>query len=750
MAGGGEPADGLGDDGLATSARLSSPRGVAVDVQGHLYIAESNSAGRIRRVDAVTGVITTVAGGGSGSIDDGRLATAIRLSLPNDVAIDGVGHLYIAENGGGDRIRRVDASTGVITTIAGGGSPEDGNGDGGLATSAKLSTPGGITFDDQGHLYIVESSGVGRVRRVDALTGVITTVAGGGNPAVGNGDGGLATSAKLSGPSGVAIDVLGHLYVVDGGLFGGVGRIRRVDALTGVITTVAGGGNPAGGNGDGGLATSAELSVPRDVAIDGEGHLYIAEGISRVRRVDANTGVITTVAGGGSPADGLGDGGLATSARLSSSNGLAIDDQGHLYVTDRRSRIRRVDALSGVITTLAGASFLGFSGDGGLATSARLSSPRGLAIDGQGHLYIADRNNGRVRRVNAETGVVTTVAGASGTIAVDFRALVAAGDKVLIAGGTSGVVQRFRESEGLRSVAGRYPHPVSTGDLARFRSEGFGSVGGVAFDSTREQFYFTETTHHRIYEVTMHDPANDVSREEPDTWTIDVLAGVGGEGFDDGGDNPLLSRWRLPMGLYLDETQRELYVADSGNHVIRRIDLSLGAVTTVAGIPESLGNGGDNGPALEGTLANPAAVTFCPNGDLFIADTGNHRVRRVAAQTSLLSTVLGVDVPGSSGSGAPSRFFPVDSPLGLTCDGDGNVYVTSRTVLRQLVANGDRVVDGSGSVATIYGGDSDMSFPASATRCLTGVDVEESGVALVADSCLGFVVRLELESVSEP
>jgi streptogramin lyase len=188
-------------------------------------------------------------------------------------------------------------------------------------------------------------------------------------------------------------------------------RIRRVDAVTGVITTVAGNG-ASGFSGDGGPATAANLSGPFGVAVDAAGNVLIADqNNARIRRVDAVTGVITTVAGNG--AGGFsGDGGPATAASLSNPVGVAVDAAGNVLIADRSNqRIRRVDAVTGVITTAAGNGASGFSGDGGPATAASLSSPWGVAVDAAGNVLIADQSNSRIRRVDAVTGVITTVAG---------------------------------------------------------------------------------------------------------------------------------------------------------------------------------------------------------------------------------------------------------------------------------------------------------------------------------------------------
>ena len=353
-----------------------------------------------------TAVISTVAGtGGFGFLGAGGPATSALIGQPEAVAFDGQENLYIADSENAV-VWMVAASSGNISVVAGTGTSGAGT-DGVLATASELNGPQGIALDKSGNLYIADTSN-GRIRMVNAETGVITTVAG---PGVSNtlGDGGPATSAYLGYPDGLAFDGTGNLYIADGNL----NRIRMIAANTGTISTVAGGGT-AGQLGDGGLATAAWVSYPQDVTADKSGNLYIVEsGDSRIRKVEASTGVITTIAGNGM-AGITGDGGQATAAEVDLQQGIAVDGAGDVYFSDWPGALRKVDAVTGVITTIAGDGYFGFGGDGGAATMAELFAPRGLALNSTGSIFVADAGNYRIRKVTFTPTVAVLTSPAPG------------------------------------------------------------------------------------------------------------------------------------------------------------------------------------------------------------------------------------------------------------------------------------------------------------------------------------------------
>lgn len=273
-----------GDGGAATAAALYNPTGVTVDGSGNLYVADSYNY-RIRKVTVATGIITTVAGSGAGGYSgDGGAATAAAFNLPNSLVVDGSGNLYIADYYN-QRIRKVTAATGVVTTVAGNGNAGFA-GDGAAATSAQLYYPSGVAVDSGGNVLIADRNNH-RVRKVTVATGIITTVA--GNGAAGSaGDGAAATSANLYYPNGVAVDSTGAIFIADQGN----NKIRKVSS--GTITTVAGDGTSAFA-GDGGSALLASLSQPTGVIVTSAGALFIADQQNhRIRQVATGPVVLTS------------------------------------------------------------------------------------------------------------------------------------------------------------------------------------------------------------------------------------------------------------------------------------------------------------------------------------------------------------------------------------------------------------------------------------------------------------------------
>ncbi len=348
--------------------------------------------------------ITTVAGNGTaGYTGDGGNALLAQLNGPFGVAADAAGNLFIADRLN-NRIRKVDAA-GVMTTIAG---TETGgyNGDSIAATTAQLYNPTGVATDAAGNLYIADKSN-NRIRKV-ATSGIITTIAGTG--ANGNtGDGGPATTATLANPYGLAVDGAGNVYIADQGN----NRVRRIDNA-GAIHAFAGTG-ATGFSGDAGVAVNASLHNPYAVACDGGGNVYIADVDNQRIRMVNTAGIISTIAGNG-VGGYAGDYGPATDAQLFEPIGVAVDALGTLYIADAWNHRIRAVTNAGLITSLAGTGTPGYSGDGGHAASAQFKNPNGVAVNSAGDIFVADYNNHAIRHITKPTAVSIAMPPASFTI----------------------------------------------------------------------------------------------------------------------------------------------------------------------------------------------------------------------------------------------------------------------------------------------------------------------------------------------
>ncbi len=339
-------------------------------------------------------IISTVVGNGFfGYTGDGGPATAARIANPLKVFVDESGNIYFSDMLYNHVVRKVSASTGIVTTVVGNGTSGY-SGDGGPATAAQIYWPAGMCKNSSGDLLVTDQwSHV--IRRISATTGNISTIAGTGVMAS-NGNGGPATAAALYSPSCICVDASDNIFFTEYGS----GTIRRIDAITGIITTVAGTGVNATST-DGGAATSSALNKPEGLVVDNGGNIYVADVNSRrIRKVDAGTGIITTIAGTG--ISGLeGDGGPATNAKIRNATDIAINDSGDIYISDLSSSVIRKINAAGIITTIAGNGSSGYSGDGGFATDAELSSTSGVSFHaGSNSLFFADGSNNVIRKIS--------------------------------------------------------------------------------------------------------------------------------------------------------------------------------------------------------------------------------------------------------------------------------------------------------------------------------------------------------------
>ena len=506
-----------------------------------------------------------------------------------DLAIDSRGDIYIANF---DRVvYRLAGRDGALSVVAGTGQFGF-SGDGGAATEAQLSFVGGIVLDADGNLYISEWEifAPGRVRRVDATTGIITTL----------------VDTGLNSPGGMALDSDGTIYIVDTVR----AQVLAADPQTGSLSLVAGSGED-GFAGDGGPAILAALSFPQGVGIDGSGNLYIADTMSnRIRKVEAGSGTISTVVG--NELEGLsGDGGPAGAALLSYPADLAFNGAGDLYISERdKHRIRKVDP-TGIITTVVGNGSRGFSGDGGPAAQALLDGPAGIAIDTAGNLYVSDSNNNRIRRVDAVSRVITSVAGGS------------------------------FERPPVVATRAELPFPPD-----------------VTVDS-HGNFFVADDLFNAVYRV------------DAITGILSIFAGTpGATGFSGDGGPAIAAQLDGPVSLALD-ADGNLYIADRDNHRIRRVEAGTGIITTVAGNGEPR-RSGDGGPAIDAGLFAAVGIVVDSCNRLFI---GGFSVRQVDLSTGIISAVTGRGF-SSSGDGGPALSASVGFISSLAFDANGNFYIT--------------------------------------------------------------------------
>jgi uncharacterized protein (TIGR03437 family) len=632
-----------GDGGPAVAAQLNFPQGLALDKAGNLYIADSRN-NRVRMVNP-SGIISTFAGtgqtspGGANTYNDGGLAINGLLRLPSGVATDSNGNVYIADTG--DNLIRKVGTNGIITSIAGDSYPAY-SGDNAASTQAELHSPEDVALDSSGNVYIADSANAA-IREITASTGIINTIAGYNGTSTltygsGNGDGGLATSSvvAIQTPYAVCVDSAGNVYFSEDG----DSRIRKVTASNQYISTIAGNGTP-GYTGDGGAATTAELNFPTGIAVDSSGNIYIADSLNnRIRKISGTT--IATIAGNG-VLSYSGDGGAAIAAELSAPQAVAVDSAGNFYIADTANNVVRKVTTGGVISTIAGNGKAGYGGDGSAATGAQLNSPQGLAVDAGGNLYIADTQNARVRKVTAG-GTISTVAG-NGTPGF---------------GGDNGT-----------ATAAQLNIPV-----------------GLAVDASNN-LYIADFTNNRIRKVT---PGG----------TISTVAGNGVPGYSGDNGAPLSARLSTPTGVAVDSSGN-LYIADTGNNAVRMV--SNGVIATVAGNGLA-GFSGDNGLAVSAMVASPASVAVDNSGNLYIAD-GSSRVRKVYS-SGFIVTIAGTGAIGYSGDGGSAPFGELNGPVSLALLPNGNLYVadTGNNAVRYLTFGGFEL-----SIAAAVNAASNLSGP---------------------------------------
>ena len=627
----------------------------------------------------------------------------------------------------------------IITTIAGNGSPGF-SGDGGQAQNAQLNGPYGTCYDASGNLYIADALN-NRIRKMSP-NGVIITFAGNGTAGF-SGDGMAATSAQLHRPVDVALDAAGNLYIADENNY----VIRKVNT-SGIISTAAGIGLSNGNSGNGGAATSAQLTNPNTVTIDNAGNMYIGQYLSNVIRIVNTSGIINNFAGNGTGIFG-GDNGPATSASLQNPAKVVADNLGNVYIADEyNQRIRKVNS-SGIITTVVGNGTAGFGGDGGPATSASINYCEYIQLDASGNLYIADKLNNRIRMVNS-SGVINTIAG-TGTagytgnggppLLAEFHTPEAisfdAAGNWCVSDWANNVIRRIANCDTLKvSITGTDSTCVGASVLLTAHggttytwssNAGSANTSTVLVTPTVTTVYTLSATNGACTgTVSFTVNVNGGSY----TRMIITYAGTGVAGFSGDGGQATSAQLQGPYGTCFDASGN-FYIADALNHRIRKITPS-GVITTFAGTGTP-GYSGDGGPATSAEFHRPSDVAIDAAGNIYVADENNFTIRKINT-SGIVSTIAGTGVSGYSGDNGPATAALLSAANTVSTDHTGNIYIG------QYLSNTIRKIDASGIITTFAGisgftGSSGDGGPASSALLYNPakVIVDNAGNVYIAD-----------------
>lgn len=622
--------------------------------------------------------LTLVAGGhgGNGTADDsGSLA---RFDTPYSAVADGAGNVYVAD-AFNHTVRKIVLASGVVTTVA--GLPGSRGAVDGVGSAARFYNPQGLALDGNGNLLVADTNNRA-IRKIALLTAAVTTFAGAlGVQGSSDGTGG---AARFNGPQGMAMDAAGNLYVCD--IYSHT--IRKLVVATAAVSTLAGTASFFGSSD--GTGAAARFNTPTGLAFDGTASLLVADnGNHTVRKIALASGAVTTLAGLAGVSGSVD--GAGSAARFSAPFGLAADGAGNVVVSDSgNSTLRSVVISSGVVTTLAGSAGLSGAADG-TASSARFLSPFGVSAAAAGTLLVTDSGNHTVRQIVAATAAVTTIAGAarqSGSADGSGPAARFLNAHGLAADGVGNLWIADTDNSTVRQVVAATGAVTTLAGTARATGGGDGSGGaarfnypaGIAADSAGNLFV-ADTFNHTIRKIVVATGA---------VTTLAGTAAMGGSGDGLGAS----ARFVLPYGLAVDGAG-SVFVADTGNHTIRKVVVSTGRVSTLAGLAGAAGSSDGSGAAA--LFNNPYGVAADAAGNVYVADTINHIIRKIVVSSATVTTLAGAaGIAGfADGVGSAARF---NGPSKLAADGQGSLYVAdwSNAAIRKIDL-------ASGAVTTVVG-----------------------------------------------
>jgi DNA-binding beta-propeller fold protein YncE len=730
-------------DGTGTAASFFNPAGLGVDSADNLYV--SDSANDTIRMITPSGVVSTLAGKArSQGFADGT-GSAARFSSPVGVTVAPNGNVYVTDTG--NNIVRMITPSGVVSTLAGVGMfPSIGSTDA-IGTNSRFDQPYGAVADKSGNIYVADTAN-DVIRRIDATTQAVTTVAGAAG-LHGSVDG-VGSAARFYYPAAIAIGNDGSLYVADSSN----NTIRKVSIPSGTVTTLAGTAGIVGSLD--GIGASAQFDHPTSLTTDASGNVYVADTYNQtIRKIDS-TGLVTTFVGSAGAQGYLDASG--TAARFNFPTGLAADSKGNIYEADASSEIIRKITPAGAVTTLAGLAGNSGSTDG-TGSAARFRSPAGLCVDSADNIYVSDTYNCSIRKITP-AGVVTTVAGipglkgstngAAATAQFNFPFGVAADSQdgsIIVVDTYNNTIRKISQANVVSTIGGA---PSNAGYVdGPASSAQFSSPAGIAMDSKGNLY--------------VADGGNNTIRKIDTSLKVTAFAGAGRlktSGYADGSATGT-ARFNSPEGVAVDASDN-VYVVDTGNDTIREIQTSTDSTTGVVTVSTSTPVGAAQSPGREdgagavSRLQNPDGIWIAKNtGNIYVADTGNNVIREVASG-NLVSTLAGQGTNQSSldGLGTAAR---LNFPSGIVADKVGNLYVAdpgNSTVRKLTPSNGSYMVSTYAGVAGQIGSQdttdtavATMANPQAVALDVTGND--PSGAVYVVDS-VDFTIRMIVPSSNGP